>query len=414
MKAAIFIDRDGTINRNCPYCKSPDEIVMYGDVFKPIRKLSKHYYIILVTNQSGISRGNFTKKDLGAMHEKIKNEIRRKGGRIDATYYCPHLPEDECGCRKPKTGMIESAISDFDIDLSRSFMVGDSDADIELARRMGITSIRVRAKGNERADFQARDFNQVYDIIKRHGENLTKRWATPKVAVILAGGKGTRMRPLTYKIPKPMALVGGKPIIEHIIRELVANGIQRVFISVGYKAKMIKKHLGDGSGFRTKIDYVLERKPLGTGGGLKLALKEIKDRYGHTDVFVTNGDDLFSLNIPPIYAQHKRTGATGTLTLKKVRDVTGSGVVVLKGKKITGFVEKPGNSNTPSHLINLGKYIFNTDLLRILPKKKKFMFEKEFMQNSIRKANLYGYVVNSRWYPINTVKALREAGKKWS
>ena len=155
MKGAVFLDRDGTINKDCPYCKSADEIVIYDDVFKPIRNLSKRYYIIIVTNQSGISRGHFSKKTLEEINKKIKTEIKKHGGRIDAIYYCPHLPDAGCDCRKPKTGMIDSACSDFRIDLSKSFMVGDSDVDIGLGRRAGITSIRVR-KGETRKRISTR------------------------------------------------------------------------------------------------------------------------------------------------------------------------------------------------------------------------------------------------------------------
>lgn len=414
MKPAIFIDRDGTINKDCPYCKSAEEISIYRDVLKPIRELSKRYYIIMVTNQSGVSRGYFGRKDLDSMHEKIKGEIRKAGGRIDAIYYCPHLPDAGCDCRKPKTGMIDSAVSDFKIDMANSFIVGDSDADVELGRRVGITSIRVRREGHEKADFYAKDFGRVLKIVNEsRRKGVSDKWKTPKVGLILAGGEGTRMRPLTYRIPKPMAIVKGKPIIEHVINELTRNGIHRIFISVGYKSGIIMKYLGDGSRLKTKIEYVIEKKPLGTGGGTKLALNTIKNRYGRTDVFMTNGDDLFNLSVEPMYKQHKETGAVGTLSVREEKDVTGSGVVLLEGEKITGFVEKPDNTDTPSHLINLGKYVFSTDITKFFPKKAKFMLEREFFQNSARKANLYGYIVKGRWYPINTVKALKEAGKRW-
>lgn len=411
MKAAIFLDRDGTINRNCPYCRNPDEIEMYADVFKPIRELSGRYYMIIVTNQSGIARGYFTRKDLDAIHAKIKGEVSRHGGRIDAIYYCPHLPGEGCGCRKPNTGMIERAARDLRIDLANSFMVGDSDADVEMARRAGIISIRVRDKGRTKPDFFAKNFSGALGIIKSM-EGKKTAGKVPKVGLILAGGEGTRMRPFTYRMPKPMARVRGKPIIEHIINEFTRNGIHDIFVSVGYKAGIIKKYLGNGSGLGAKIRYVSENEPLGTGGGTRLALKAILKEFGKTDVFVTNGDDIFSLSMAKMYAQHRRTKAIGTLALRKVGDVTGSGVVLLKGRRITGFVEKPDNASTPSHLVSLGKYIFSTEIMRLFPRKARFSLERDFMEKSAAKARLYGYRVEGRWYPINTVEALKRARKK--
>ena len=169
MKPALFIDRDGTINKDCPYCRNESEIKIFDDVFAPIAKLSKIYYIIIITNQSGISRGYFSLSDLEMMNEKIKREVAKRGGRVDAIYFCPHKEEDNCGCRKPKTGMIEKAAKDFDIDLPRSFVIGDDDKDMLLAKNIGLKGIRVRKKGNEKGDYFAEDFYKVAEIaLKKH------------------------------------------------------------------------------------------------------------------------------------------------------------------------------------------------------------------------------------------------------
>ncbi len=170
MKPALFIDRDGTINVDCPYCRNADEIKIYEDIYEPIAKLCKHFYIIIITNQSGIARGYFSEKDLQEMHKKIKRQIKSHGGRIDAIYYCPDLPESNSPCRKPNTGMVEKALRDFDIDLANSFVIGDDSKDIELARRLGIRSILVDRKGKSDdfgAAYIAKDFNDVLEIINR-------------------------------------------------------------------------------------------------------------------------------------------------------------------------------------------------------------------------------------------------------
>ena len=165
MRPALFLDRDGTINYDCPYCSKPSKIRFYKDIFAPLKLLSKEYYIIIITNQSGIARGYFNEHDLSEMHSKIKRYISRRGGRVDAIYYCPHMPGDCTDCRKPNTGLLKRAYRDFKIDKRRSFVIGDDDNDIKLARNAGLRSIQVRRRGKMRADFYANDFNEVPRII---------------------------------------------------------------------------------------------------------------------------------------------------------------------------------------------------------------------------------------------------------
>lgn len=137
---ALFIDRDGTINRDCPYCKDPDDLVLYEDTVRIMKQYKKSgYLLIVVTNQSGIGRGYFTVEELNAFHTRMKEELLKRGVEIDDIYYCPHKPDDNCDCRKPKKGMIEQAVRDHDIMLSQSIMVGDrDDTDGELARSVGM------------------------------------------------------------------------------------------------------------------------------------------------------------------------------------------------------------------------------------------------------------------------------------
>ena len=91
-RPAIFLDRDGTLNVDCPYCRSPDQITLYDDVSGPLKELSEDYLIIVVSNQSGVARGYYTEGDVGTMNEKVRREVEKRGGRIDGFYYCLHLP----------------------------------------------------------------------------------------------------------------------------------------------------------------------------------------------------------------------------------------------------------------------------------------------------------------------------------
>ncbi len=415
MKPAIFIDRDGTVNRDCPYCRNAEEIEIYQDIFHPLEELSREYYIIMVTNQSGVSRGYFTEQDLEGMHRKIRNEVEGHGGRIDAVYHCPHLPGAGCRCRKPGIGMIRDAMRDFDIDMSRSFFVGNSKADMEAGRRAGIPTICVRGDADAVGDFAAVDFNGMLEIIKKNAVRQNPEGlAVPKLGLILAGGKGTRMQPLTYEIPKPMAEVAGVPLIGHLVKEFRRNGILKIYVSIGYKGEMIEKYLGDGSAFGVDIEYVKEEEALGTGGGIRLGLEAAEKSYGGSDIFIANGDDILEMDLKPMYELYKRSGSEITLSLKKVENVSGSGVVVLEGERVKKFIEKPEGMEGSVGLVNLGRYITSPRIMDKFPKSKAFSFEKEFLQGGAERLKMQGYVVHSEWHQINTVKALEDADREYS
>jgi len=164
-RPAIFLDRDGTINKDCPYCAKKEDINLYEDIFEPLKFLSKYFYIIITTNQSGINRGYFSESSLKEMNEFIKDEISKKGGRIDGIYYCPHRPEENCNCRKPKTGLVMMAMQDFDIDLRNSIVIGNDEKDVGLAKNLGIKSICVRNDNGIHGDFDAKNFEEVMEII---------------------------------------------------------------------------------------------------------------------------------------------------------------------------------------------------------------------------------------------------------
>lgn len=143
--AAIFIDRDGTINEDLGYIASPDDLIIYPWVAEAVRLVNNAgLKAIVVTNQAGVARGMYTEDDLRAIHHRMTSELRLQGARIDAVYYCPHHPEygDEryrqrCECRKPQPGMLHAAAREHNIDLARSFVIGDKSSDINLAASAG-------------------------------------------------------------------------------------------------------------------------------------------------------------------------------------------------------------------------------------------------------------------------------------
>ncbi len=139
MNKAIFLDRDGTLNPDPGYISNPDDYELYDGVKEALAKLKKAgYLLILITNQSGISRGLFTEEQLDKVHNKMKRLLKEGSVTLDAIYYCPHHPDhpykgvSDCNCRKPKPGLILQAIKEFDIDVKKSYMIGDRTSDIKI------------------------------------------------------------------------------------------------------------------------------------------------------------------------------------------------------------------------------------------------------------------------------------------
>jgi len=151
LSRAIFIDRDGTLNEDIGYVSTPDELILYPWAAEAVRLVnSSAFRAIVITNQSGIARGMYSEQTLGAIHERMITELAREGARIDSVYYCPHHPDigsvefrKDCNCRKPRTGMLDAAAREHNIDLTQSFIIGDKSSDILLADRAGARSTLV-------------------------------------------------------------------------------------------------------------------------------------------------------------------------------------------------------------------------------------------------------------------------------
>ncbi len=162
---AVFLDRDGTIIEDVHYLSRFEDIKLMPLAEKGLRLLKEcGYKLIVVTNQSGIGRGYFTKEFVEKTHEIINDML---GGVIDRFYYCPHKPEDNCNCRKPKTGMIDQAVKEFNVDKTHSFVVGDREIDVELGLNAGITPLLVINRTNEHLlrDTKAKAFfSNLYEV----------------------------------------------------------------------------------------------------------------------------------------------------------------------------------------------------------------------------------------------------------
>jgi D-glycero-D-manno-heptose 1,7-bisphosphate phosphatase len=150
-RSAMFVDRDGTLNKDTGYVSNPDELVLYPWAAEALRLVNEAGLLtVAITNQSGIARGMYTEEILDSIHSRMIEALARDGARIDAVYYCPHHPKVggvryriACQCRKPQTGMLDRAARELDIDLSRSFVIGDKASDIQLAENVGASGALV-------------------------------------------------------------------------------------------------------------------------------------------------------------------------------------------------------------------------------------------------------------------------------
>ena len=162
----VFLDRDGTLNVDTGYVKSPDDFTVLPGVGAALARLKQAgARLVVVTNQSGLGRGYFTSKDLEAIHGKLRAILAEDGVTLDGLYFCPHHPDDRCNCRKPARGMIDRALAELQVDLSRAYVVGDSVRDVELAKLVGAQSLLVMTgpSGAEAlADLTARDLPPDY------------------------------------------------------------------------------------------------------------------------------------------------------------------------------------------------------------------------------------------------------------
>lgn len=229
----------------------------------------------------------------------------------------------------------------------------------------------------------------------------------PKTAVILAGGIGTRLQPITYEVPKPLLTVHDKTLLEHLFDLFKRHGIKNIILSIGYKGDKIKSAIGNGRKFGVNVSYVEESKALGTAGPLKLARPYLNETF-----IVSNADELKDLDLMDMYIFHKENKATATIALATVEDPSAYGVAKLQGNRILEFIEKPKKENAPSNLINSGLYILEPEVLDCIPDGFS-MLEKDVFPRLAREGKLYGYPFSGQWYNTGTLELYEKAIKEW-
>ena len=229
-----------------------------------------------------------------------------------------------------------------------------------------------------------------------------------KKALILAGGHGVKLRPLTYVLPKPMIPVNNRPILDYIIELLRTHNIRDLTISTGPLASKISDHFGDGSKFGVSITYIHEDKRSGTGGALKQAKELIGD-----DMFVLfHGDVLAEINLHEMIEFHESNTCQMTMAITTQEETGDWGVVGLRGNKIVSFTEKPHKEGYQKH-INAGIYIINPKVIDLIPNKVFTMLEDDVIPKLVEQGNICGYVFDGHWFDVSTPKIYEQALKYW-
>ena len=216
-------------------------------------------------------------------------------------------------------------------------------------------------------------------------------------ALILAGGEGTRLRPLTSTVPKPVVPLVDRPFITYMLEWLQRHGVDDVVMSCGYMASGVRNVLGDGSQLGLRIRYVEEPRPLGTGGAVKFAEPLLDERF-----LMLNGDVLTDMDLTAQIEQHERTGARATIALIPVEDPSRYGLVRIDADRtVEEFLEKPSSDQIDTNLINAGAYVLEREVLSSLEREVNVSIEREIFPQLVG-AGLYAYPQEGYWLDIGT------------
>ncbi|MBT2386839.1 sugar phosphate nucleotidyltransferase [Streptomyces sp. ISL-11] len=226
-------------------------------------------------------------------------------------------------------------------------------------------------------------------------------------AILLVGGKGTRLRPLTMHTPKPMVPAAGVPFLTHQLARARAAGVDHIVLATSYLAEVFEPHFGDGSSLGLHLEYVTEEEPLGTGGAIRNVAAKL--RSGPDDpVLIFNGDILTGLDIEALVDTHRTTGADVSLHLTRVEDPRAFGLVPTDANgRVTAFLEKP---QTPEEIvtdqINAGAYVFNRSVIDSIPAGRPVSVERETFPGLLAAgAHLQGMVDSTYWLDLGTPQA---------
>src|ERR671938_2143669 len=225
-------------------------------------------------------------------------------------------------------------------------------------------------------------------------------------AVVMAGGEGTRLRPLTSNQPKPMVPIVGKPCMEHILELVREHGFEDVIVTVAFLPQAIRSYFGSGESLGLAIEYSVEESPLGTAGSVRLARNRLDDTF-----LVISGDALCDIDLGALVAFHREKGAAVTIGLKSVDNPLEFGIVVTdEDGKVERFLEKPSWGQVFSDTINTGIYVLEPEVLKHIPTDRPYDFSKELFPLLLEMGRpIYGHVCDGYWQDIGNLDQYRQA-----
>ena len=223
----------------------------------------------------------------------------------------------------------------------------------------------------------------------------------------MAAGLGTRLRPLTDFLPKPMVPVANRPVLHHLLNLLHRHDVTEVGINLHHSPEMIQSYFGDGSSLGMSIHWSHEPELLGTAGGTK----RLEDLWARETILVTSGDGLHDIDVTALLGHHRRTGALATLAVKPVQDPSSYGVVILdRDTRVRGFQEKPHRDEARSDLANCGVYVIEPELLDRIPPDTVVDFGQDVWPSLVAAGErLYAYTTTAYWNDVGDLDELRNS-----
>lgn len=226
-------------------------------------------------------------------------------------------------------------------------------------------------------------------------------------AVILVGGFGTRLRPLTLSVPKQMLPLGGATMVQRVVEHLGGLGVEEVVLSLGYQPEVFLREFPDGEIAGVPVRYAVEPEPLDTGGAIAFAAREAGI---HSRFLALNGDVVTDLDVAALWAFHERAGGLATIALTRVEDPSRFGVVPLdENNRVEAFIEKPPPGTAPTHWINAGTYVLEPEVLDLVPPGARRSIEREVFPTLVERSQLYGMESTAYWIDAGTPEAYLQA-----
>jgi mannose-1-phosphate guanylyltransferase len=224
--------------------------------------------------------------------------------------------------------------------------------------------------------------------------------------MLLGAGLGTRLRPITYELPKPLVPVLGRPVMEHILKLLAGHGFDQVVANLHYFPDMIRDHFGDGSGYGVAITYSYEPELLGTAGGVR----NVRDFFADETFLIISGDALTDIDLTKLWERHSEAGGIGTLALKRVPDPSQLGVVITgEDGRIQGFQEKPDPAEALSDLGSCGIYAFEPEIFDYFPEAEFVDWARDVFPVLLEQdVPLFGHEIDEYWNDIGSIAEFRQ------